>query len=98
MLIVANRPATLREIAMHFHAVGWETSKAPDIKRAIEIAIATQPNVIVTELALPDARGYQFVRSLRSAVDNDVVVVWLTTPKNATTPEATRASFDSPAR
>jgi DNA-binding response OmpR family regulator len=50
-------PATLREIAMHFHAVGWETSKAPDIKRAIEIAIETQPNVIVTELALPDARG-----------------------------------------
>ena len=36
------------------------------------------PEIVLTELLLPDVRGYNFARSLRSLVDHDLLVIALT--------------------
>ena len=78
MLLIEDTDELRRLTADRFRALGWDVVAARDVRTAIELAMTVQPNAIVTELILPDVRGYYFARTLRSVVDHDVQVVAVT--------------------
>lgn len=53
-----------------------------------------QPQVIVTELLLPDVHSFQFARALRSAVEDDVLIVALTRAAAEVFEQARQEGFD----
>jgi DNA-binding response OmpR family regulator len=58
--------------------LGWKVYGAAELRSAVELAMEYQPRAIITELTLPAVHGYAFVRTLRSAVDHDLMLVGLT--------------------
>ena len=93
LLLVAVDPASHGDWRDHLQPSDWTVFEAADIRSAIELAIRHQPHLIITEMQLPDASGYSFLRTLRTAVDNDVKIVGI-----ANTPDAAEqgrtAGFD----
>ncbi|NVB84443.1 MAG: response regulator [Kofleriaceae bacterium] len=57
---------------------GWTVDTARTARLGLDLATKSPPDVVLTELILPDARGYQFARALRSAIDGEVRVIALT--------------------
>jgi DNA-binding response OmpR family regulator len=53
-----------------------------------------QPEIVLTELILPDVRGFGYARSLRSLVEHDVVVMALTRVPRELHGRALMAGFD----
>jgi CheY-like chemotaxis protein len=57
---------------------GWEVIATRSGRLAIEVAEQQQPDIVLTELILPDVHGLQLARALRTVVDNDVRVIAVT--------------------
>lgn len=74
--------------------LGWKVYGANELRTAVELAMEYQPHAIITELTLPAVRGYAFVRTLRSAVDHDLVLVGLTRLSSEQI-DAARGMFDA---
>jgi DNA-binding response OmpR family regulator len=53
----------------------WIVETAPNAKLGLDAATQGQPNIVITELALPDASGLHFSRSLRTCIEHDAVIV-----------------------
>jgi DNA-binding response OmpR family regulator len=67
---------------------------ATDVRTAVERAGNEQPFAIITELVLPDARGYYFARTLKTMVEHDVVVIGVTRVDARELDDALEAGFD----
>lgn len=74
--------------------LGWRVYGARELRAAVELAMEYQPSAIISELALPGAIGFAFVRTLRSAVDHDILIVGLTSEPPNQFDEARAAGFD----
>jgi CheY-like chemotaxis protein len=94
VLIIDDNQDTRRDLVAHFPTQGWEVEVARDVKTAIESALELQPHVIVSELLLPDARGYFFARTLRSIIDHDIRLVGVTRLSHQVFEQARLAGFD----
>jgi CheY-like chemotaxis protein len=94
VLIVDDNDDHRRDLVVSFHALGWDVDVAQDVRTAIESALAFQPHVIVSELLLPDARGYFFARTLRSIIDHDIRLVGVTRLSEQVFEQARDAGFD----
>jgi DNA-binding response OmpR family regulator len=57
---------------------GWIVDVARNAHHGLATAAQDKPDVVVTELMLPDVRGFNFARSLRSVVGQDLFVIALT--------------------
>ena len=78
MLIVEDNDQHRRELVAHFTDRGWSVEATRTFRAALAIARRHLPVVIVTELLLPDVRGYRFAQEYRDAVGKSVVVVAVT--------------------
>ena len=94
VLIVDDEEVSRRASALMFEARGWGVATAGDLRSAIDAAIRHQPDVIVTELLLPDVHSLQFARALRSAVEHDIQLVALTRAAADVLEQARREGFD----
>lgn len=94
MLIVDDQEDMRRDLLAYFRAAGWDVDVARDVKTAIESGLAFQPHVILSELLLPDARGYFFARTLRSIIDQDIRLVGITRLSQQVFAQARTAGFD----
>jgi CheY-like chemotaxis protein len=95
MLVIDDDDGQRRATVAAFTAAGWTVADASDLKGAMDLAMNLQPALIVTELALPDTRGFQFARALRSAVEHDVHLVAVTRQPESLFEEALGAGFDA---
>lgn len=57
---------------------GWTVDTARTARIGLDLAAQRPPDVVLTELILPDVRGYQFARALRGAIGGEVRVIALT--------------------
>lgn len=64
------------------------------LQAALEVASKHQPHVIVTELLLPDARGYRFAEEYRRAVSHPISILAVTWMSEIIFDNARRAGFD----
>jgi CheY-like chemotaxis protein len=94
ILVVDDNEDIRRDLLTHFRTLGWDVDVAHDVRTAIESALTFQPHVIVSELHLPDARGYFFARSLRSIIEHDIQLVGLTRLSEQVFEQARSAGFD----
>lgn len=94
VLIVDDDAAARDELARALAGRGWLVEMVGELASAITVAIANQPTIIVTELLLPDVTSLQFARSLRSAVDNDVLLVAVSRAGADILEHARAAGFD----
>jgi two-component system OmpR family response regulator len=78
MLLVHHDDELRGMLSADFRQRGWQVSDARDVASAVEAAMRTQPEVILTPLQLPGATGFHFVRTFRSSVEHDVVLVGIT--------------------
>jgi DNA-binding response OmpR family regulator len=75
LLIVEDNDDLRRALAAYFTEAGWHVKATRALGSALAIANQHLPHVIITELALPDARGYRFVDTYRRAVPSHNVKV-----------------------
>ena len=78
VLIVEDNDELRRDLAVHLSSQGWHVETARTLSSATVLAARQLPDVVVSELLLPDVRGYRFVDSLRDAVPHRIAVVGVT--------------------
>lgn len=78
IVLVEADAETRATTAVALRGRGWQVSEAQDVRGAIDAAQALQPHVILTAVHLVDAHENHFVRSFRSVVDHDILVVGMT--------------------
>jgi CheY-like chemotaxis protein len=94
MLIVDDNADVRRDLLAQFRCFGWDVDVAQDVRTAVESSLSFQPHVILSELLLPDARGYFFARTLRSIIDHDIRLVGITHVSQQVFEQARVAGFD----
>jgi diguanylate cyclase (GGDEF)-like protein len=67
ILAVDDDPVTLRLLRHHLALDGHTISLARDGAEALAVALQTQPQMIVTDLSMPEMDGLELCRSLRSS-------------------------------
>ena len=94
MLIVEDNDEHRRELVAHFTDRGWSVEATRTLRGALAIARRHLPAVILTELLLPDVRGYRFAQEYRDAVGKPVMIVAVTRIPMMIFESARRAGFD----
>lgn len=80
-------------LAEHLRDRGWELIAVHGGKLALEVAEQQQPDLIITELVLPDVHGLQLARAFRTALVDDATIIAVTrVPELA--PQALAATYD----
>jgi DNA-binding response OmpR family regulator len=75
VLLIDKIGDALDALVAGLRARSWEVDVAGTVQAAIECAIRSQPEAVVTELTLPDVKAHHFARTMRSCVEHDLVVV-----------------------
>jgi two-component system, OmpR family, response regulator len=65
-------------LANALRARGWSVEIARDGQQGLAAAARCKPDLVVTELVLPDVRGFHFARTVRTVAGPDVFVIALT--------------------
>lgn len=65
VLVVDDEPDTLRSLMLLLRSDGYETSGVGSAKAMWQIVGSAQPDVVLLDINLPDASGYQLARDLR---------------------------------
>jgi DNA-binding response OmpR family regulator len=95
VLLVDDDEAARDRLTRELYARGWNVIVATDVRTAVERAGDEQPFAIISELVLPDARGYNFARTLKTMVEHDVVVIGVTKVDARQFDDALKAGFDA---
>ncbi|HEY5920959.1 MAG TPA: response regulator [Kofleriaceae bacterium] len=78
VLLVDDNDDQRSLLANALRARGWSVHIARNGKQGVDTAQRVQPEIVLTELILPDVRGLDYARSLRSMVEHDLLVIALT--------------------
>jgi CheY-like chemotaxis protein len=95
ILLVDTDEGARTTLMLALRARGWNVVVANDVRGAIERAEDEQPIAIISELNLPDARGYFFARTLKTMVEHDVAIVGVTRVNPTEFGQALAAGFDA---
>jgi two-component system response regulator AtoC len=94
LLIVDDNDETRRALVRHFTACGWQVESARTFHDALTIAAGLLPDVIISELQLPDVRGYRFADDYRRAVPHALTIFAVTRIPPLIFDSARKAGFD----
>jgi len=94
VLLIDDNDDQCSVLANALRARGWSVEVARSGKQGLELAARVQPDVVLTELILPDVRGFNFAISLRAMVEHELVVIALTRVPEELHGRALRSGFD----
>ena len=66
ILVVDDYPGAAQASCMLLEAMGHEVQSALDGTTALTLAVTFAPEVVILDIGLPDASGYDIARQLRS--------------------------------
>jgi DNA-binding response OmpR family regulator len=69
ILFVEDNGATRQALAAYFTALGYDVIAAADVRTAEALAESHAPDLVVSDIELPDGDGLQLMRSLRARRD-----------------------------
>lgn len=75
IMVVDDNTATRRMVRTALQRKGHEVIEAPDGKTARELIKSERPRIIIQDLMLPDADGFELVGELRSLAKGDVSIL-----------------------
>ena len=67
VLIIDDDPALLRLMSMAFQQAGYSTVSAADGRKGIRMASAYRPDLVVTDIVMPDIEGIGAIRAIKQA-------------------------------
>lgn len=67
VLIIDDDPALLRLMAMAFQQAGYNTVSADNGRKGIRMAGAHRPDLVVTDIVMPDVEGIGAIRAIKQA-------------------------------
>ena len=67
MLIIDDDPALLRLMSMAFQQAGYSTVAADNGRKGIRMASAYRPDLVVTDIVMPDIEGIGAIRAIKVA-------------------------------
>lgn len=73
---------------------GWHVETARSGRLGLDVAGRSQPSIILTELILPDIRGFHYADALRGMVSHEMLVIALTRVPEQLHARARKAGFD----
>ncbi len=79
VLIVDDVPANVRLLQAKLEADYYEVLSAPDGQTAIQLAIDSQPDIILLDVMMPGIDGYEVCRQLKSDPDTSHIPIILIT-------------------
>jgi DNA-binding response OmpR family regulator len=65
ILIVEDIQDTRELLHIYFNNAGFTTATATDGSEGFELAVAEKPDVIITDMAMPNVDGFEMIRMLR---------------------------------
>jgi DNA-binding response OmpR family regulator len=77
ILIVDEDTDVLRLLRVKLNAAGYEVSRARDGKEALAQAEKDQPEIVITELLLPDLHGLDLVVQLKTRLSPTALILIL---------------------
>jgi CheY-like chemotaxis protein len=84
ILIVDDEPDILRMIESVLRRSGHEVIKAANGLEGLEKALRLKPDLVITDVLMPEGDGWSFIRSLRSHKDGALIpVIFLTALSSA---------------
>ncbi|MFF3285595.1 response regulator [Streptomyces sp. NPDC003023] len=75
VLVVDDEPQIVRALVINLKAREYEVDSASDGARALELAAARRPDVVVLDLGLPDMDGVEVIRRLRGRTRVPILVL-----------------------
>ena len=90
ILIVDDIQDTRELLLYHFRNAGFATATATDGREGFNLAIAEKPDVIITDVAMPNVDGYEMMRMLHTEPTTTKIPVVIFTAHESVTPEAVK--------
>jgi len=81
VLLAEDEPNIVESLTFLLERAGFEISVATDGRRALELALENQPDVLVLDLMLPEIDGYEVLRQLRADPKGENLSVLMLTAK-----------------
>lgn len=82
ILIVEDSPSELELMSHYLKESGYNVIKATGAKEALEKAASQKPDVIVTDVVMPEMSGFELCRSLRRNPITEKVPIVICSSKN----------------
>lgn len=82
ILVVEDSPSELELISHYLKESGYNVIKATRAKEALEKAVSQQPDVIVTDVVMPEMSGFELCRSLKKNPVTQKVPIIICSSKN----------------
>ncbi|NDJ22971.1 response regulator [Nostoc sp. B(2019)] len=82
ILIVEDSPSELELMSHYLKESGYNVIKATGAKEALEKAALQKPDVIVTDVVMPEMSGFELCRSLRRNPITEKVPIVICSSKN----------------
>ena len=81
IVVVEDNPTLLENITFELEMVGYQVTTATDGHKAVELLqqIEHQPDLIVSDIAMPNMDGYEFLEAVRQNTQwNAIPFIFLT--------------------
>lgn len=82
ILIVEDSPSELELMSHYLEESGYKVVKASGGKEAIEKIKTEEPNVVITDLVMPDMSGFELCRYLKKNPETQTVPIVICSSKN----------------
>ena len=90
VLVVDDEPPTVELLTDMLGSQGYRVLSASDGRRGIEVARAERPDLIVLDLLMPEATGFEVVRELRMHPESREIPILIFTVKDLSPEERER--------
>ncbi len=77
LLVVDDEPAILSALESYLNLQGYQVKAAPDGKQALELFACHHPQIVISDLKLPDIGGDQLLSAMKK-IDEDVQIIIIT--------------------
>ena len=82
ILVVDDTPSTRQLISGYLEKSGYEVIEALNGKDALEKAIDNQPDIVITDVVMPEMNGFELCRSLKKNPVTQNLRIVVCTSKN----------------
>ena len=80
ILLVEDSPTQAQRAQLILEREGYDVTLAPDGSEGLELAVSDQPDLVVTDIVMPNMDGYEMCREVKSRAETqNIPVVMLTT-------------------
>jgi twitching motility two-component system response regulator PilH len=82
ILVVEDSPSELELMSYYLANSGYSVIKASDGKEALEKALIEKPDVIVTDVVMPEMSGFELCRKLKKNPETNYLTIIICSSKN----------------